>query len=964
MRVGVLRITLFLGLAFAARCFFGQEYTYKLFDSRDGLPSSTITALAEDRAGHLWIGTDHGLVRYNGYSFKEFYQESEYPSGTIEDLAVDPQGTIWIATNTGLSVYRKEQFEPVTTGGLDSQSIQRLLVCKDHKVFIATIQHLHVLDLADGNDSIIHNRHNVGGIISLTEGVQGEVWVGTVDDLKKYQNGSITTVLSSTRMAREGIRDLYPINPNLLIGTENDDILQYGLGSDKLDTIRAYGGYYHDFVCFKRWRNELWSVYNWSIIRESSDHDFFLYYPEEWNIKAVKTGLADSEGNLWLGSTEGLIRIRASWFESLDLPGVKSEVYSMMEDSGGSIWLGANHGEIYHWDGSNISEWQSPVEFGGEVIDIIESNTGEMWLASYWQGLIQVTTEAVTRYHESDIAPISPDIYDLEFDQDNRLWIGTYRGVFIKEPHLNGFSSGVSLGIPDHCDVYQIKHSANGMWMAASCGLFNGTKDKIDLIKLPDLPSTVAVRSILVDDPFIWIGTIGFGLRCYRFNDDTLELYSLINEPDRTVLDLARSRNYIWAGTPTSLLRIHKDSSSSYDVYGADHGFFDKGYAYLKFMVDKDDHLFITTSRGIKKVHNVQEQKHEKELIVDRIRVDGQAVSIADHVYNFPSNTKVIELSYYYPELHSTDLISYQWRMTPQSDWTEGSSSRQINLYNPKPGSYQLQLRAKRTNRVLDAKTVSFTINYPWYQNRWIQFGIILLIGYLIYWYVQKRDRSNRLNQELEIQRALTLASLESKALRAQMNPHFLFNILNNLQEMILAGETDLAQSYLTKFSRLMRSILNISTKDYIKIEDEIDFLNLYLELEQIRFDDQLIIEIQSEPDLLTEKIPVFVIQPLVENAIRHGLRPIDKEKHLQIYFSMNDPFITVTVRDNGVGLQTKVKLKVEEREDNIRAIDLIGQRLQILAQRSGLNCRLDIRNNQLGPGTESILYIPLEIPT
>ncbi|MCB0665728.1 MAG: histidine kinase, partial [Saprospiraceae bacterium] len=234
--------------------------------------------------------------------------------------------------------------------------------------------------------------------------------------------------------------------------------------------------------------------------------------------------------------------------------------------------------------------------------------------------------------------------------------------------------------------------------------------------------------------------------------------------------------------------------------------------------------------------------------------------------------------------------------------------------------------------------------------------------GFIVYHFFTRREKSLRLKQELETQRKLAMASLESRALKAQMNPHFLFNILNNLQEMILAGETELAQTYLTKFSRLMRMILNISSREYIRIEDEIDFLKLYLELEQLRFDHQLKISIEADPDLLTEEIPVFMIQPLVENAIRHGLRPLEGRKELKIIIDQSNTFIRVRVFDNGIGFNNKNTLRVTNRENDVRALDLIRQRLEILSDTHGVDCKFSMEENHSENGMKSELILPAQI--
>ncbi len=937
-----------------------QEFTYALFDTQDGLPSATITAIAEDKAGRLWIGTDAGLVRYNGYEFQDFYDNPTYHLGKVNTLAVDSSGRIWVGNNAGLSVFSDNAFHPITNEGLDSTSIQRLIVNQNQEVFIATNNHLFEIK-GIHEDSLHVVRFDVEGVLDITEGLNGEILLGTTTGLKQVINHNIEPVIDDEDINHEDIVDILPYKEGLLIGTSEENVYNFRSTDRHLEMTRPYADYYHDFVSFEKWDSQIWFVYGWSILCQTDSGERIIRYPEQWNIKYVNTSFIDQENNLWLGSTEGLIRIRKSAFSTIEHTQIEYEIYSMMEDRSHTIWLGSNHGIVYQWSKFGIIEWEMPEDFDGEVIDIIQDVNDNVWIASFWKGLVKVSNEEMIRFHETDIAESGPDIYDLHLDPDLNLWIGTYRGLFVKERERDNFISCDTLGIPDHCDVYQIKHGSSGLWVGSSCGLYHWDNDKFRLMTLPELSSDNPIRSLLIDQEFIWIGTTGFGLRCYTFSNDRLHLQKVIDHPDRIIFDVVVDADYIWAGTPRHLLKIDRDSSMNYQVFTNQDGFFDQGYAYLKLLVDHNRDLFITTSKGIKKlVAKTKPERPKKALFLDQLIVDGAVMDSLESEINLPSNTQVIEVDYYYPQLSGTELLNYQWRMSTQQEWSDWSKTREINLYNPKPGSYHLEIRAKDENQILSHRTIHFVINQPWYQIRYLQILILLLFVGGLYYFIKKREKGNKLKHELETQRAMTMASLESRALRAQMNPHFLFNILNNLQEMIISGETQLAQIYLNKFSRLMRMILNLSAKEYVRIEEETEFLELYLDLEQLRFDDQLKISIEIDPELSTAEIPVFMVQPLLENAIRHGLRPKVGEKKLALQIDQYQSFIRILVKDNGRGLTVKTNFNIMEKSKRINALHLIEQRLQILSQSSGIDCKITLRESKNGDGVESELLLPL----
>jgi LytS/YehU family sensor histidine kinase len=183
------------------------------------------------------------------------------------------------------------------------------------------------------------------------------------------------------------------------------------------------------------------------------------------------------------------------------------------------------------------------------------------------------------------------------------------------------------------------------------------------------------------------------------------------------------------------------------------------------------------------------------------------------------------------------------------------------------------------------------------------------------------------------------LATSQLTALRAQMNPHFIFNALNSVQQYILQGNVDEANRYLSKFSRLQREILHHCDQNFITLEKEIEMLQLYLELEQLRFHDnfEYRITLADNIDSNEIRIPPMILQPFVENAIWHGLMPKAGHRSVHIDFSLHaDSLLNCTIRDNGIGRQASAKLK--EGQDRAilhksKGLKLVNERLQILQQ-------------------------------
>ena len=210
------------------------------------------------------------------------------------------------------------------------------------------------------------------------------------------------------------------------------------------------------------------------------------------------------------------------------------------------------------------------------------------------------------------------------------------------------------------------------------------------------------------------------------------------------------------------------------------------------------------------------------------------------------------------------------------------------------------------------------------------------------------------------------VATSQLTALRAQMNPHFIFNALNSVQQYILQGNTIEANRYLSKFSKLQRDVLNNSDQNFISLENELEVLNLYLELEQLRFEGNFTYQLNIDAAIDTDeiKIPPMIIQPFVENSIWHGLMPKQGERWVHIDFALNsDDLLVCTVTDNGIGRDAAKRVKQNNyTQHSSKGLTLVYDRLNILRQQYDQSFGVVIKDlkdaNELPLGTEVMLHI------
>jgi len=247
----------------------------------------------------------------------------------------------------------------------------------------------------------------------------------------------------------------------------------------------------------------------------------------------------------------------------------------------------------------------------------------------------------------------------------------------------------------------------------------------------------------------------------------------------------------------------------------------------------------------------------------------------------------------------------------------------------------------------------------------------LAIIASLIFYSMRQRLRNQRMlvekNEEIKrSQYREQLQTLEMKALRAQMNPHFLFNSLNSINTMIISDENENASKYLSKFSKLVRLMLENSEESRVSLKDEISMLETYVQLEALRFNNKIEYKIEVDNDLDQDStyIPSMVLQPFVENAIWHGLLHKDTKGLLSIIIKENQDKLQCSIRDNGIGREKSLTLQKEGGlKKKSMGIKITTDRLRLLTKQkiNEVIAIVDLKdNNNMALGTQVNIQIPI----
>lgn len=314
------------------------------------------------------------------------------------------------------------------------------------------------------------------------------------------------------------------------------------------------------------------------------------------------------------------------------------------------------------------------------------------------------------------------------------------------------------------------------------------------------------------------------------------------------------------------------------------------------------------------------------------------------------------DIEYHY----KLDGLDTRWNKTKET----------ILAYNSLPyGNYKLQLYAvNKFGLKSNMISADFIVNKPFWKNPWLLGIVICGIFLLAIWLVSKRYQRILYSREQQNRVQRQFAALEQQALQAQMNPHFIFNCLNSIQQYILTNDKEKANQFLTGFASLVRRTLDISEKHTISLSEEIDYLKKYLEMEQMRFGDNFNYEIAVDksinPDLVN--IPSLLLQPYVENSLRHGIR---YKEHgtgwLHISFSVTDHELICGIKDNGIGRKKAAEYKSKQHiEYQSRGMSLTEKRIDLINKINKSFISIDITDLEdmdgNGTGTEIKLRIPI----
>lgn len=934
-------------------CLFGQQLPFQQYTPDNGLPSNYLYHIVQDQEGFLWITSEAEVCKFNGQQFIKAQEEVLQQNEIIRMYFSKPNRLFFIDLKNHIYVHEQDSLIRLNDNWFSKgRFMNSIHEDKNKNIWI----------LSEGSNKVsIVNRDSI-----LFENAYHIIENKLLSNSKAF----------------------IPIDSNTTFLVNEKGVFEFkGKTLTHVDK-HSYSAIFHS-PCIKMPNEEEYliptlkgNLYLFSIKTKKLRRAFEEF--SEFTQVGINNIFQDHLNNIWIASREGLLLLtyqkEGSYTISRHLQ--NSNVGYITQDKNKNYWVTTLTDGLFFLPSTEIKVYNHPK--WNKTTAIGETATGNIVLGTEGSQMI-VLDEHLNYLFEKKLQKKSLRIYDIKshndlislscsskiltFDKnwnitstnngsfkqisvtnDDKIWFGRSTGMGYLEKNKSNFLGNIR--------TYSIYPSgSNTCYFGTVEGLFyfDGQKNhhlSADLIKDD-------IRHLsMTKDSVLCLSTQGNGLIFYK--DGVVQKH--LKTDDGLLSDNCKfsliDNQILWLATNRGLNKIYLSDYSILSLTQANGLPNDEvNYLYLK-----KDTLLVATNKGLCYFNkNIALEESPPNLYFAATKIANRDTTILPQ-YDLKFSQNNLNINYSAIQFTNANSIQYQYKMKGLNDNWVTTFADEIQYPSLNPGNYIFSLRAKSINSDW-SKPIGFKLNIdrPFWSKWWFR-GLCLLAGlclmFLIaYSIVQNNKRKSAIQSQIK--------ESQLQALRVQMNPHFLFNSLNSIQEFIMLQDKRAANKYLGQFSKLMRTILNMSDKERISLEEEIDALQLYLSLEVMRFEDAFEYDIKLRGDFSPAQIsiPPMLIQPYVENAILHGLNPKEGEKVLDISFSFQDKTLICSITDNGIGREKALAIKQKKiSQFPSKGTSLTEKRLRLLnaAYKQNLNVETIDLKDEFGnaAGTKVILYI------
>lgn len=1009
-----------------------QDLAYRFinFSEKDGVPDKFIYSVSQDKKNRIWLGTQSGLYLFDGVKFNNIKSDKDIAghqiSNILQNVFVDSSGEIWLSSINALQIlnpetkqFRSFEYNDENLSNIISANILNICEAEKANVFLGTMKdYWFFINKKTGKTKhfIPKSQYLSDDSKLITKIIKAGNWYYSLSNngiFKFNLNGIILPIFNfeNGKPSKNSFEDGYfnAKNNSLILACGIDGIATLNLQTNQFSyntlkdekTDNADNRYFVNLVSPKE-GDEIWfssgtlGIYN---LKNKKIHSFKNSFQDDYSFKIsnVCKIFADRENNIWIGSYNGLAMLPWQNFQIKNItlfnPFAKYfvEPFGSMKignvlliannTSNGLLWLneknemnlienpllkgnfkalngiqyltktkknkifGTSSLNLFQVDFQNKKLNYIPLKSSGVLGRLENDNLGNLYIASANNGIYIYNLETKNLQHfnlwdiDKTIKPNAQNVISPRFkDKNGNIWFGKTESVYQYNPVAKKFQK-----------LAHQKAENNGAKITQSQFFAEDTEGNI------------------------WISTNDNGI--FKLSKDYKTLLNFNKQNSGLPSDFCGNlffdkQGFLWIGTLSGLAKFDAKNGKNISVITMQNGLKESNSA-LPINFSDDGNVYINHYASL----SVIDLNHYQQNLL-KPKTTISAIKILDKEIPFSENLKLkyfqnfLTIVWFSDVYNNFNQNAFAYKLEGlDKDFIE-TKSNTISYSNLESGTYIFWVKSANNDGIWGEPTkITFTISAPFWKSWWFYTILGTLIFGGIYFFNRYKINQIKERAKLKTKFAQDIAELEMKALRAQMNPHFIFNSLNSIQNYILKNDSEKASQYLTKFSRLIRLILDHSNQNFITLSSEIQLLTLYIEMEDMRFEKHFESEISVDDNIDAEHIliPSMLIQPSVENAIWHGLLHKNERGFLKIYFKkIDENLLEVTIEDNGVGRKKAEELrsKTSLRKKSY-GTEITKNRIETLNKTSELQTSFEIidlyNENENAAGTKVLIKIPFQ---
>lgn len=935
-----------------------QKPIFRNYSVNDGLAGSNVYECNQDSKGYLWFSTETGVSRFDGLRFESYSIEDGLSDTEVFGTREDSKGRIWFLTYNGKLSYflDGEIHNEYTDTILDRLSFNYYIkdIYEDKSGNLWFASHREGIKVLTTSGQIKH--------FDATSGIFNDVIEFHDADtaffaFKKYAQLQFkdTTFVKSRSWDCEPLFHRWNKEPTSYHLFKLCDDALYLLDHGKKSKLSIPTRFVQDnaLSLMKDEHENLWVGTKGDGLLKVNSHGSNLTIKRYLDDATISHIFMDYEKNIWVCTfEEGVYFLSVNNFLSYTRDdGLSHNFIPCVTQRGDQLLLGTSEGNINLLDlKTNEVKVQELLQIENQfnkVIAITTDADGNIWAATDF-GLMIVPKDG----NKDNVTFLNVGACKyMTKSRDGDIYVGTSNGAYA----AYGGNYEELIEIWDTRTLAIHKDRKNKVWFGALNGLFLYDGEKVAPVQHnhPLLKKRITEIKSLKDNCIV-IGTYGHGILLLSEN---LEVHNITTK-NGLLSNFVRSisideDNNLWLSTDRGLSMIQLTKNhylKSIRNYTDADGLISHD---VRSTTVKGDTIYVATSSGL----TFFDYKHPQSNYLPPL-VHFKGIQINNKSYGpkskylLSNEQTTIQLNYTAISFESVGDIRFKYKMHGLSN--EWSETRNTSLTFPKlrPGEYVFELWAYSKNGLESKRPiiVTFRIHPHFTQTVWFKLIIIVILTMVLFAIIIWRI--NFIKKQNEVARKMI--ELEQKALRTQMNPHFIFNTMSSIQQFVNTNDKRAANRYLSKFATLMRGILHNSDKQYVTLQEEFELMDIYLDLEALRMNHKFKYDIYIDPEIDTvfTRIPPMLIQPFVENAILHGLASLsDREGKLQIRIEEEGEYLRCIIEDNGIGREKAAAIKAKRTiKHESTAMKNVQERITLLKHGKSdvVNLKVvDLKNDQ-----------------